>query len=133
MANNDTVNEELVGVGGGYALSWKGSSMKSLLLVWLPLGVALLVGGNMVVSAASPGAVTLLRVPDGGLQPQAVLATDGTLHLIYLKGDPGASDVFYAKRERGRTNLSPAVRVNSRPGSAVAIGTVRGAQTALGR
>src|SRR5882724_1322693 len=77
--------------------------------------------------------VTLVRVPDGGLQPQTVMDPNGVLHLVYLKGDPRACDVVYVRREPGRTNFSRSLRVNSRPGSAVAIGTVRGAQVALGR
>src|SRR5207253_208395 len=31
--------------------------------------------------------VTLLRVPNGGIQPQAITDARGTLHLIYIKGD----------------------------------------------
>jgi len=57
----------------------------------------------------------------------------GSLHLIYLKGEPEGCDVFYVRRAAGQTNFSAPLRVNSQPGSAVAIGTVRGAQLALGR
>jgi hypothetical protein len=28
-----------------------------------------------------------LRVPNGGIQPQAVMDAKGTLHFIYIKGD----------------------------------------------
>lgn len=28
------------------------------------------------------------RVPEGGVQPQVATTRDGTLHLVYLKGDP---------------------------------------------
>jgi len=31
--------------------------------------------------------ITLLRTPDGGIQPQTVLDRDGVLHMIYFKGD----------------------------------------------
>jgi hypothetical protein len=77
--------------------------------------------------------VKLVRVPDGGLQPQTVMDRNGVLHLVYLKGDPKACDVIYARREPGQTNFSRSLRVNGQPGSAMAIGTVRGAQVALGR
>jgi hypothetical protein len=53
------------------------------------------------------------------------------MHVVYLKGDPYASDVFYVRREHGV--FSKPIRVNSRPGSAIAVGTVRGAQIALGK
>jgi hypothetical protein len=39
--------------------------------------------------------VALLRVPNGGIQPQAVVDAKGTLHLIYFKGDDAsAGDLF---------------------------------------
>ncbi len=84
-------------------------------------------------TAVSPSEVRLLRTPDGGLQPQAVEDAKGALHLIYLKGEPEACNVFYVVRATGQTNFSAPLRVNSRPGSAVALGTIRGAQLALGR
>lgn len=80
-----------------------------------------------------PAKINLLRAPNNGLQPQAVIDEHGTLHLIYLAGEAGASDVFYARRAKGQAGFSTPLRVNSQPGSAVAIGTIRGAQIALGK
>jgi hypothetical protein len=77
--------------------------------------------------------VTLLRVPNGGIQPQALADARGTLHLIYFQGEPAAGDLFYVRREPGQERFSDPLRVNSRPGSAIAIGTVRGGQLALGK
>jgi hypothetical protein len=95
---------------------------------------ALLLAFLAVVATAAPlPEVRLLRAPDGGLQPQAIEDAKGALHLIYLKGEPGACDVFYVVRAAGQTNFSAPLRVNRRPGSAVALGTIRGAQLALGR
>jgi len=82
---------------------------------------------------AESGTVTLLRVPQGGIQPQAVMDERGALHLIYFTGDPAAGDVFYVRREPGQTGFSSPLRVNSQPGSAIATGTVRGAQMSLGK
>lgn len=82
---------------------------------------------------ASAAEVRVQRAPAGALQPQAIMDTHGTLHLVYLKGDPKACDVFYARREPGKTEFGAPLRVNSQPGSAVAIGTIRGAQFALGK
>jgi hypothetical protein len=53
--------------------------------------------------------------------------------MIYFKGDPSAGDVEYVRQEPAAKNFSSPIRVNSQPGSAVAIGTVRGPQMALGR
>jgi hypothetical protein len=95
------------------------------LLVWL------FVPGGAVADSAPQ--VRLMRLPDGGVQPQALVDGGGTVHLVYLTGDPKASDVVYTRRSTGQTNFSRSWRVNSLPGSAIAVGTVRGAQLALGR
>ena len=80
-----------------------------------------------------PPDIKLMRVPEGGLQPQAALDVEGTLHLVYLKGDPRACDVMYCCRKAGQAEFSAPTRVNGIGGSAIAMGTVRGAQLALGR
>lgn len=82
---------------------------------------------------ASAAEIRVQRAPAGALQPQAVMDARGMLHLVYLKGDPKACDVFYARREPGKTEFAAPLRVNSQPGSAVAVGTIRGAQFALGK
>ena len=82
---------------------------------------------------ADQESVTLMRTPDGGIQPQVALDRKGVLHLIYFKGDPAAGDVFYVRRDPGKSDFSKPIRVNSVPGSAVAIGSVRGAQMAVGQ
>jgi hypothetical protein len=74
-----------------------------------------------------------IKTPDGGVQPQAVVDASGTIHLVYLKGEPGNSDVYYATRKSGDREFGQSIRVNSEPGSAIATGTVRGARLAIGR
>ncbi len=76
--------------------------------------------------------VRIEAVPEGGVQPQVAVDEAGTAHLVYLRGAPGASDVRYAKRPRGGKEWSAPVAVNSEPGSAVAMGTIRGAQVVAG-
>ena len=84
-----------------------------------------------VAEVAAP--VTLLKTPNGGIQPQAVMDSKGALHLIYFKGKPLAGDIFYVRStDRGKT-FSPPLRVNSQPNSAIAMGTIRGAQIAVGK
>jgi hypothetical protein len=92
--------------------------------------VCLSAGGPL---PAGPAKVSLLRTPDGGIQPQAAVDDAGALHLIYFKGEPAGGDIYYVRRPRGAADFAPAIRVNSQPGSAVATGTIRGAQLALGR
>jgi hypothetical protein len=77
--------------------------------------------------------VHVLKTPNDGIQPQAVVDSRGTLHLIYFKGDPAAGDLFYVRREAGKDIFFEPLRVNSQPRSAVAIGTIRGGQLALGK
>jgi hypothetical protein len=66
------------------------------------------------------------------MQPDVVVDGAGVVHLVYLAGEPSAADVFYSQLKDGGT-LSSGVRVNSEDGSAIATGTIRGAQIALGR
>jgi len=77
--------------------------------------------------------VNLIRTPNDGLQPQALMDASGALHLVYIAGEPGSGDVFYVRRERGKEDFSSPIRVNSQPGSAIATGTIRGAHIAIGR
>ncbi|MBM3775005.1 MAG: hypothetical protein FJW37_07540 [Acidobacteria bacterium] len=76
------------------------------------------------------GRVRLIRVPDQGLQPQIALDERGTLHLVYYKGEPKAGNLFYASSNDGGATFSTAIPVNSGPASAVAAGSIRGAQIA---
>jgi hypothetical protein len=76
--------------------------------------------------------VTVQRTPGDGLQPQAATDADGTTHLIYLAGKPEAADVFYVRLGRDGQQSAP-MQVNRRRGAAVATGTIRGAQLAVGR
>jgi hypothetical protein len=57
----------------------------------------------------------------------------GHLLLIYLKGDPSSADIYYVRKPPGTGEFSRPIRVNSEPGSAIAIGSVRGPQLAIGR
>lgn len=74
-----------------------------------------------------------MKTPDGGIQPQAVTDDRGAVHLIYFKGDPAGGDVFYAHKAPGEKSFSTPYQVNTQKGSVIAIGTIRGAQLAVGR
>lgn len=82
---------------------------------------------------AGSGRVTVLRTPDGGIQPQAASDAKGMIHLIYFKGNPSGGDLYYVRLEPGGDRFSAPVCVNSNPGSAIAVGTIRGGQIALGK
>lgn len=76
--------------------------------------------------------VELLRVPDGGIQPQAVIDNQQVLHLLYFKGAPAGGDLYYVRRQPDAAEFSSPVRVNSVPDTALAAGSVRGGQLAVG-
>ncbi|HSH95643.1 MAG TPA: hypothetical protein VK968_15975, partial [Roseimicrobium sp.] len=77
--------------------------------------------------------VDVLRLPNNGIQPSAAVDAGGVLHVVFLAGEAKASDVFYVRRDGKDGKWSSPLRVNDRPGSAVAVGTVRGPQMALGK
>lgn len=76
--------------------------------------------------------VKLLRVPNGGIQPQALIDERDVIHLVYFSGDPFKGDLFYVRSEDGGTAFSDPIRVNSQQGSAAAAGNIRGAHIAVG-
>ncbi|HSJ00894.1 MAG TPA: sialidase family protein [Verrucomicrobium sp.] len=77
-------------------------------------------------------AVEIMAVPKDGIQPRAVVDGKGVLHLVWYTGSPKGGNLHHATCLENET-WSPAVRVNSLPDSAVAAGTIRGAQVAMGR
>jgi hypothetical protein len=101
--------------------------MKRVVLALLILSCA------VVVSAGDAPAVKLLRLPDGGVQPQVIVDKAGIVHAVFLKGDPRSADVFYIRSSDYGKNFSEPLRVNSQLGSAIAAGAIRGAHLALGR
>jgi hypothetical protein len=89
------------------------------------------------IPAATPRpsgkAVELRRVPRGGIQPETVIDRTGVLHMLYFSGEPRAGNLFYVRSRDVGATFSEPVRVNSQDGSAIATGTIRGGQLALGR
>jgi hypothetical protein len=77
--------------------------------------------------------VDVVRTPNNGIQPQVAVASDGTVHLIYYKGDARAGNVFYVHQKADAEKWSAPIQVNSQSGSAIAVGTIRGAQLAVGK
>lgn len=88
---------------------------------------------SLGLSAAEFERVKLVRTPDGGIQPQAAVDAKGVVHLIYYKGDSRGGDIFYVHQEPGQETFSKPIQVNSQPKSAMAAGTIRGAQLAVGK
>lgn len=106
--------------------------------ITIGLGLALATGLSVSVHSrrakvSARPEITLLRTPQEGIQPQTVLDRDGVVHMIYFKGNASAGDIDYMRREPGAADFSKPMVVNSKPGSAIAVGTVRGPQMAVGR
>jgi hypothetical protein len=87
----------------------------------------------MAVADAKSSNVTVIRLRQGGVQPQVAVDGKGIVHLIYLVGDPAATDVFYQRSSNYGTDWSEPAKVNGGAGSAIAMGTVRGAHLAVGK
>ena len=86
----------------------------------------------LVATVTAVASVRVEAVPEGGLQPEVAVGPDGMVHLVYLRGEAGSADVRYTWRRAGQS-WAEAQTVNSRPGSAIAIGSIRGAQVAVGK
>lgn len=80
----------------------------------------------------SLAAVRVEDVPEKGVQPEVATDGNGIVHLVYLRGDAKASEVRYTFRKPGEP-WQKSQTVNSRPGSAVALGSIRGPQLTLGQ
>ena len=82
--------------------------------------------------AAAPD-IQVVRTPNGGIQPRAVIDRAGVLHLLYYTGDHLHGDLFYVESSNFGTTWSSPLRVNSESGSALSAGTIRGGQIAIGK
>jgi hypothetical protein len=98
-------------------------------LIVFVLGFASAVG----VARGDDKLVQLVRTPDRGIQPQALTDGQGRLHLLYFTGAPANGNLVYVRREPGAAKFSPPLRVNSQDGSAIAVGSIRGGQLAIGK
>ena len=91
------------------------------------------VSGNLRVPSPVSPRVRIVALPDGGIQPHAVVDPAGTTHVLYFAGDPAGGDLYYFSVSNQTGKPSTPVPVNSVAGSALAAGSVRGGQLALGR
>ena len=69
--------------------------MRVFLTLLLSAGVALGVPSGAREADTSTPAVRLLALPDGGIQPQAVMDDQDVLHVLYFKGSPAGGDLYY--------------------------------------
>ena len=109
--------------------------MEAMKTSWVALGITalLLCLSGASARTADNGSVVLVRVPGNGIQPEALVDRRGITHVLYFAGEPRAGDLFYVRSKDYGETFSTPVRVNSQPGSAIATGTIRGGQIAIGR
>ena len=93
--------------------------------------LSLLAGARFQGAVSSQPRVDVRRIPNTGIQPDLAVGSDGALHLVYFTGEPGRGDIFYVRSTDGGATFSSPVRVNSQERSAIATGTIRGAQIAV--
>jgi hypothetical protein len=77
--------------------------------------------------------VAVVTLPGGAIQPQAVVDAKDVLHVVFFRGTPAGGDLYYVTMGSDGHELTQPVRVNSIDGSALATGSIRGAQVSLGR
>ena len=92
-----------------------------------PIGIALV--WITLCGHAAPR-VSLERTPHGGIQPQILSDDTGAVHLLYYTGSPKTGNLSYMRKQDA--GWTAPLRVNKVDGSAIAIGTIRGGQMALG-
>jgi hypothetical protein len=95
----------------------------------------LLLSAATLARAEGRGRIRTVTVPAGAapaLQPQTAVDERGVLHVIYFSGAPPNGNIYYVRSSNGGAAFSDPLRVNSQPGSAIATGTIRGAQLAMG-
>jgi hypothetical protein len=93
----------------------------------------LLAAGALGLASLSPAtSVEIIPTPESGIQPRALTAPDGSLHLVWFQGSDRGGDIWYAQ-QLGDKKFSAPLRVNSERGSATAMGTIRGAQAVMGK
>ncbi|TAM81829.1 MAG: exo-alpha-sialidase [Acidobacteria bacterium] len=105
--------------------------LKILLTIAIVIAAAAFVHSRSTQAPRVPQ-IELLRTPGGGIQPQTAVDSGGVLHMIYFTGDASAGNIEYVRRAPGNSAFSKPIRVNSQPASALAVGTVRGPQMAVG-
>ena len=98
----------------------------------ITLALASLIASPSSQATRASETVTVVRLPAGGLQPQVAVDDKGVMHLLYFKGDAGHGDLFYGRLEPDGS-ISRELQVNTRPGSVVATGTMRGGHLAVGK
>jgi hypothetical protein len=114
-----------------HPLTHFGGTVKTLVLGFCAIVAVALLARENTLEPAFP-AVSVVRVPNSGIQPQ-VVERDGVLHMVYFAGDAQHGDLFYVRSNDFGKTFSTSMRVNSQPGSAIAVGNIRGAHLALGR
>ena len=77
--------------------------------------------------------VDLLRIPEGGRMPRAVVDRAGVVRVVYFEGVMSGGDLLHVTRAPGAQDWTAPQRVNSEPRSAVGVGPIDGGQVALDR
>jgi hypothetical protein len=95
--------------------------------------VAAGMGGFASLDGFNRATVTVSRLADGDIQPHVAVDGAGGIHVVFFRGEPAHGDLFYMGSADGGLTFSTPIRVNSTPGAAIATGTVRGGQIAVGR
>lgn len=98
----------------------------------LTAGMAGTLAAGLSLVSLLAGPIEFIRLPPGGMQPQLEVDARQDIHCLWLDGEPASANVRYANVHGTNGFPARAIQVNSQAGSALAIGTIRGPQFALG-
>lgn len=102
--------------------------------IWLSVAAATTgAAGWSAHTLLGDAAVEVMRIPEGGRMPRAVVDAGGVVHLVYFEGVMSGGDLLYVQRAPDAPDWSAPIRVNSRPRSAIGVGPIDGGQVAEGR
>lgn len=97
----------------------------------LMTGAAVLALGWTLTVTWNGVSVEVVRIPDGGRMPRAVIDDRDIVRVVYFDGVMSGGDLLYVTRGPGATTWSVPTRVNTEPRSAVGVGPIDGGQVAL--
>ena len=101
---------------------------------WGALAIAALAALTAWSASALWSGVTVdvVRIPEGGRMPRAVIDAAGVVHVVYFEGVMSGGELLHVTRAPGAADWTPPRQVNSQPRSAVGMGPMDGGQVALG-
>lgn len=69
--------------------------MKKRLIVSVSLLALAFANASFTIQTDDAQRLRVIRVPNGGIQPEVAVDSTGMVQIVYFKGEPGHGDLFY--------------------------------------